>query len=352
MALALPDTAQDSDFVEEVLSVAAGDAPPQGHELCGSCQKSWPASLGAPVRTRISKGGAESTQWRCYRCGALRSRQQRVAGKLSDEVAEAWAEMSAEKRASWMAKNHESFGDQLVASMEKEVEEEVTVIQHRKLVLKGKFFVRSHFENKYKDDPETLERVLQNAPQMTHPDSKLKVWADRDLEVDDTAEEVRYRAERKRMFQETKLKAVKGSAKKKPKRKKAADPVQDEGLKPIAPSKLKQVTNAVTKLDGVVKEMQTLLVEAAKPANVDYIQPKLLKKTEPCVANAIACIAKLNVLKEAGRGDPKEDLEEFKKYNGQLVEHKKALEGQLADAADSQEEEEEEEAEEEDENEE
>ena len=106
------------------------------------------------------------------------------------------------------------FKDGLVKELTEAIELSQTTKSTMKFASTGRFMDEEDLREKYKNKPDQLEQIFQNARSMKHPDRQVTLWEDRDFTLDLANEEERAEKKRRLLESEEKIKAPKVAAKK------------------------------------------------------------------------------------------------------------------------------------------
>jgi len=83
------------------------------------------------------------------------------------------------------------FKEGLVKELTEAIEISQTTKSTMKFASTGRFMDEEDLKEKYKNKPDQLEQIFDNARTMTHPDRKVTMWEDRDFTLDLANEEER-----------------------------------------------------------------------------------------------------------------------------------------------------------------
>jgi hypothetical protein len=144
----------------------------------------------------------------------------------------------------------------------KELTEAIEISQTTKSTIKfasaGRFMDEEDLKEKYKNKPDQLEQIFDNARTMTHPDRKVTMWEDRDFTLDLANEEERAEKKRRLLESEEKIKAPKVAAKKQAKpAAAAAGAAEASDHKPITKGQKTKIQAFIQRIGGALTKCMT-----------------------------------------------------------------------------------------------
>ena len=206
---------------------------------------------------------------------------------------------SPNERSKFIASLHGKMGDDL----EKAVVVEAERCNINKLTTSftgaGDFLDKMELEEKYKQRPEQLESIIQNAPSFLHPDRGCQVWLDRAYNLSEAHTNVKEEVERMTMSGETKVKRRKTEKEKKEKSEKREKEKVD---KPLSQPQIKKVESMKAKLDKARTKLEETLKSSEEAANQEFLNPKVLDKARGQCKLLNTSITSLDLLVEVNTG--------------------------------------------------
>ena len=147
---------------------------------CCSCKINKSTAVMTKISEKIcgKSGGGDIETWRCNSCNNLKGRVYRYLTHNPDLAVE-FHEMDAEKKAEWLAANHDKYGKHLDMTIR------TTVDEIRKENVKisisagsDRWKSEKELHKAYPDDPDEVKNIMANARQTMHPTRKVLVWED------------------------------------------------------------------------------------------------------------------------------------------------------------------------------
>ena len=156
--------------------------------VCPSCALDQPNSLkyiykfadehsvGQLGRERRCEVHAHGDYIKCMPCRALERRTRTVLRR--DGLFEPWLGVGKEGKAKFMRDSAEKFGADLKVQIDLVIIESETDVNSVSFTCSGGFFDEQDITAKYKDKPDQLKAIFENAEVVTCPVRKVKLWQD------------------------------------------------------------------------------------------------------------------------------------------------------------------------------
>ena len=220
----------------------------------------------------------------------MRSRMQRYFS-LHENVRKAYSELTPGEKTDFVSSAHDLMGDNLSKSLEITIDLSQSRTRRKQEVLEGAYHPESYFKEKYRDRPDLLQNVIENAPQVVHPDTKQTLWRDTKVTSSDSTVHEERNVHKMECTHESKVRV-----RKQPKRKAENGGVEDgstpeKKLKPADKTKLETQLKALYDKNF---EMNVLLKN--RRAEVDLkVAPLIVKKLQASHAKSEETYASLQL---------------------------------------------------------
>ena len=139
--------------------------------------------------TTSLKGNTSADMFRCKKCNRTRSRLTTVFKHRSD-LKEPYAGLAPVEKKEFIMHAQDLIRSELAKSLTTKLSDVQTKLRGKSQTCGGEYHPLSFFQKKYEGRPDLLKNVLENAPQMEHPESKQKMWRDTRVSLMERLEQV------------------------------------------------------------------------------------------------------------------------------------------------------------------
>jgi hypothetical protein len=277
----------------------------------------------------ISIGNFVPRTARCTCCNQLQSRVLRVLEGKQEYMLD-WQELTADAKQDFYNKCKDSYGTDLAAELEFVVEERVQEKVMKTFSGNGVWVDEADLDAKYKDKPQQLAAIKDNAKSFFDSIRQVKLFED--LEYRSAATSVQeYFKEQKRKWEATQ--DIKVSKPKKVKVEKPAELTEDD--KPISPSAIKLMQKLETRVAELAVKAMSLKTEIENDVKIKELVPSYVMQRANITSLQVGeKLAACTILREAGRGasHAKRLVDELKELKEKFENNIKSLEYQKGEA--------------------
>ena len=284
--------------------------------VCPSCDSEQPnslkyiyrfadeCSLGQLGRERRCEVHAQGDYIKCMPCRALEARTRIVLRR--NGLSEPWGGVGKEGKAKFMRDAADKFGADLRVHMDLVITESETDVHSVSFTCSGGFFDEQDITDKYKDKPDQLKAIFENAQVVTCPVRKVKLWQDPQYVLAQKTENVKRREEKREATQESVVKPAKKA--KTAQEPKAKLPKEEGTLRPPDIARLQKIQEKLMSTMTSWEEcFHNLRGSPANGPSVEEHVPKFaVAKAEVQSAAIGATMAQLDLAVTSKKGNAKE----------------------------------------------
>ena len=180
---------------------------------------------------------------------------------LHENVRKAYSELTPGEKTDFVSSAHDLMGDSLAKNLEITIEQSQSRTRRKQEVLEGAYHPESYFKEKYRDRPDLLQNVIENAPQVVHPDTKQPLWRDTKVISSYSTVHEERNVHKMECTHESKVRV-----RKQPKRKAENGGVEDGSTpeKKLKPADKTKLENALKGLEEKISEITAFLQDNVK----------------------------------------------------------------------------------------